>query len=334
MNAIVTGGAGYVGSHVVAALERAGHRVLVVDDLSNGHADALAPTVELERADVTAPGVLPSLAVKFGARAILHFAARIQVGESVARPDLYYATNVGGMLRVIEAASAGRLAVVFSSTAAVYGEPEAIPIPVGHPCRPESPYGRSKWIGEQMLADAGRAAGFGWAALRYFNAAGAEPGLFERHHPETHLIPLAIAAARGTGAPLELYGDDWPTEDGTCVRDYVHVADLADAHLRALDRLVPVEPYTVREPPYTVRPAGTIANLGAGRGVTVRQVLAAVERAVGRPVPHRIAPRRAGDVAALVADIESARALYGWEPRRSSIDELVRDAARARAEPA
>jgi len=332
VNLLVTGGAGYVGSHVVAALVRDGRRVLVVDDLSNGHAEALPGAVELERADVTASGILPQLAAKFGARAILHFAARIQVGESVARPDLYYATNVGGMLRVIEAASAGRLPVVFSSTAAVYGEPDVTPIPVEHPCRPQNPYGRSKWIGEQMLADAGRAARFGWAALRYFNAAGAEPGLFERHHPETHLIPLAIAAARGSGAALELYGDDWPTPDGTCVRDYVHVADLADAHLRALDLLLggaSAPAADSRAPAADERAPAHLVNLGAGRGVTVREVLAAVERAVGRPVPHRVAPRRPGDVAALVADVTRARDVLGWQPRRSSIDEIVVDAVRS-----
>jgi UDP-glucose-4-epimerase GalE len=316
---IVTGGAGYIGSHVAFALARAGHTLLVLDDLSSGHREQLAPGAELAELDVTAPGALEGCVRRFGAEAILHFAARIQVGESVARPDLYYATNVGGMVRVIEAASAARIPVIFSSTAAVYGEPRVNPIPVDHPCAPENPYGRSKLIGEQMLADAGAAAGFGWMALRYFNAAGADvdAGLGERHEPETHLIPLALDAALGTRPPLQLFGDDWPTPDGTCVRDYIHVIDLADAHVRALERLV------------AGAPSGAV-NLGTGAGATVRQVLAAVERATGRAVPHTVAPRRAGDVASLVADPGRAFELLGWRPRCSALERIVADAAAAR----
>jgi UDP-glucose-4-epimerase GalE len=317
MKAIVTGGAGYIGSHVVRALVAAGWQVLVVDDLSSGHADDVRG-VPLERADVTAPGVLDGLQRDFGAEAILHFAARIAVGESMAQPQSYFATNVGGMLRVIETASRARVPVVFSSTAAVYGEPEQTPIPVEHRLAPENPYGRSKLIGEQMLADAARAHGFGWMALRYFNAAGADvaAGLGEKHDPETHLIPLAIDAARGTRPPLELFGADWPTRDGTCVRDYIHVIDLADAHLRALEKL------------RAGAPSGAL-NLGTGEGASVREVLAAVERAVGRPVPHTIAPRRAGDVATLVADPSRAHEALGWRATRS-LDRIVADAAAAR----
>jgi UDP-arabinose 4-epimerase len=317
---IVTGGVGYIGSHVALALIRAQHQVLVIDDLSSGHIEHLVPGATLERADVTASSVLSDAVRRFGAEAIVHLAGRIQVGESVVRPDLYYATNVGGMVRVIEVAIASRIPVIFSSTAAVYGEPETTPIPVDHPCRPANPYGRSKWIGELMLADAARAAGFGWMALRYFNAAGAavEAGLGERHAPETHLIPLTIDAAHGAGPPLQLFGDDWPTPDGTCVRDYIHVTDLADAHLRALERLA-------------AGAASGVLNLGTGHGATVRQVIAAVERCVGRPVPHTIAPRRAGDVTALVADPQRALAVLGWKPRRSTLDQIVADAVAARA---
>jgi UDP-glucose 4-epimerase len=318
MRVLVTGGAGYIGSHVVRALLTAGHDVHVVDDLSNGHAEAVKG-LPLTRADVTAPGVLDALAEQIGAQGILHFAARIQVGESVARPELYYQTNVGGMVCVASVAKALKIPVVFSSTAAVYGEPESTPIPPTHPCHPESPYGASKWMSERILADTARTGGFSYAVLRYFNAAGADvaAGLFERHAPETHLVPLAIDAARVGDRPLQLFGDDWPTADGTCVRDYVHVIDLADAHVRALDAIAG------GAPPLTV-------NLGGGEGTTVKQVLAAVGDAVGRPVPVQMAPRRAGDVAQLVADISDARRLLGWTPTRSSIRQIVTDAVASR----
>jgi UDP-glucose-4-epimerase GalE len=316
MRVLVTGGAGYIGSHAVRALLHAGHQVQILDDLSSGHADTVPAGVELVRGDVTLPGVLAAAAAR--AEAILHFAARIQVGESVARPELYWSTNVGGMLRVIETASARKLPVVFSSTAAVYGEPERTPIPVDHPCRPANPYGLSKWIGEQMLREASRAHGFGAACLRYFNAAGADvqAGLPERHDPETHLLPLAIDAALGRGKPLQLFGQDWPTPDGTCVRDYVHVIDLADAHVRALARIAQ---------------GGFItANLGGGEGTSVKQVIDSVGRAAGKPVPFHVAPRRDGDVASLVADVSVARAELGWTPQRASVDEIVADALAVR----
>ncbi len=316
---IVTGGAGYIGSHVVHALTRAAFSVVVVDDLSGGHAAPLPPAVRLERFDVTSPGLLSALSTETGAKAILHFAARIQVGESVARPDLYYGTNVVGMLRVCEAAAAARIPVVFSSTAAVYGEPRAVPISTDHPCAPESPYGASKWMSERVLGDHARAFGFGFAALRYFNAAGAdvEARLCERHTPETHLVPLAIDAARGIAPPLRLFGADWPTRDGTCVRDYVHVIDLAAAHVSALKHLL-------------AGGESLTLNLGAGEGTTVREVLDTVTRVVGRPVPHELSPRRAGDVAVLVADVSAARERLGWSPTRSNILDIVRDAAGVR----
>jgi UDP-glucose-4-epimerase GalE len=319
MRVIVTGGAGYIGSHVVRALVAAGHVVTVIDDLSNGHAD-MVKDAELVRGDVTTPGLLRELAASIDAQAILHFAARIEVGASVARPDLYYATNVGGMIAVAGVAQARKIPVVFSSTAAVYGEPERSPIPVDHPCRPANPYGASKWLGERILADCAAAGGFGHAVLRYFNAAGADvaAGLSERHAPETHLVPLAIDAARRGDPPLRMFGDDWPTEDGTCVRDYVHVIDLADAHVRALDAIV-------------AAPRGITVNLGGGQGTTVRQVLAAVGEAVGKPVPVVIAPRRAGDVARLVADVGEAHRLLGWIPTRSSIRQIIADAVASRA---
>jgi UDP-glucose-4-epimerase GalE len=318
MRVVVTGGAGYIGGHVVRALAQAGHEVHVVDDLSNGHAEAVGGAA-LTVGDATTPGLLQDLAERTGARAILHFAARIQVGESVARPDAYYQTNVGGMTRVAAVAQTLRIPVVFSSTAAVYGEPETVPIPPTHTCRPENPYGWSKWMGERILTDCARAGGFSFAILRYFNAAGADvaAGCGERHAPETHLVPLAIDAARRGDPPLKLFGDDWPTPDGTCVRDYVHVVDLADAHVRALERIA------AGAPPLCV-------NLGGGEGTTVKQVLGAVAEVVGRAVPFEVAPRRAGDVAQLVADITDARRLLDWTPSRSSIRRIVADAAALR----
>jgi UDP-glucose-4-epimerase GalE len=314
---VVTGGAGYVGSHTVLALHETGHPVIVVDDLSGSAAAPLPAGVPLEKFDVTEPGRLASLVDRCGARAILHFAARIQVGQSVARPELYYGTNVAGMLRVVEAAQATGAKVVFSSTAAVYGTPETTPIPITHPVRPESPYGFSKRFAEQVLADCARAHGFTYAVLRYFNAAGAraEAGLGEWHSPETHLVPLAIAAAL-EGPALSIFGDDWPTPDGTCLRDYVHVEDLADAHVRALGHLLS---------------GGTSVtlNLGSGRSSSVREVLLAVERALGRPVPVRVSPRRPGDVSTLVADVSESQRVLGWNPARSTLDRIVADAAAA-----
>jgi UDP-arabinose 4-epimerase len=320
MRVIVTGGAGYIGSHVAHALAARGHEPVIVDDLSNGHRE-LVKHLPLVVADVTVGERFRATCDEVTPDAILHFAARIQVGESVARPEIYYGTNVGGMLVVAGVAAARRIPVVFSSTAAVYGEPDRVPIPVDHPQRPENPYGASKAMGERILADHARAFGFSAAILRYFNAAGANvsAGLFERHHPETHLIPLAIDAARGVVPPLRLFGADWPTSDGTCVRDYVHVVDLADAHVRAVEHLA-------KSPPKTV----LTLNLGGGRGTTVREVLVAVERALGRPVPFDVAPRRPGDVASLVADVTLAATVLGWTPTHSDIDRIVADAAAAR----
>jgi UDP-glucose-4-epimerase GalE len=247
---------------------------------------------------------------------VLHFAGSIEVAESVRRPLAFHRNNVVASLTLLEACvGAGVRAFVFSSSAAVYGNPAHSPIPEDAPLAPLSPYGASKAITERMLADAEAAHGLRFAALRYFNASGADPegGLGECHAPETHLIPLALRAAAGKGPPLRLFGTDYPTRDGSCERDFVHVSDLADAHVRAVEGLL------------TGGPGGAF-NLGTGAGRTVREVLAEVERALGRPVPAETAPRRAGDPATLVADPTRFRRAYAWAPRRSDLPTIVRDA--------
>ena len=310
---LVTGGAGYVGAHALHALQRAGHAAVVVDDLRSGR-EEFVRGAELLRIDV---GDAAALAGAFRSHGpfdgVLHCAGSIEVAASVAEPLAFYRNNVAASLVLLEACSAaGVRAFVFSSSAAVYGNPVQVPIPEEAPLSPLSPYGASKWMVERVLADAAAAHGLRYTALRYFNACGAEPegGLGECHAPETHLIPLALRAAAGTGPPLPLYGTDWPTRDGSCERDFVHVTDLAEAHVRAVEGLL------------GDRPSGAY-NLGSGRGHTVREVLAEVERAVGRPVPVTPAPRRAGDPAVLVADPTRFRRDYGWEPRHSDLATIV-----------
>lgn len=322
---LVTGGAGYVGSHTLRALLRAGHGALVVDDLRAGRAEFVQGAA-LVRADVGDAAALTGLFQRHGPfDGVLHFAASVEVAESVRRPLAFHRNNVAASLTLLEACvGAGVRAFVFSSSAAVYGNPPRSPIPGNAaqaplsedaPLAPLSPYGAGKAMVERMLADAEAAHGLRFAALRYFNAAGADPagGLGECHEPETHLIPLALRAAAGTIPPLRLFGDDWPTRDGSCERDFVHVCDLADAHVRAIEGLLAGGP-------------GGAFNLGTGVGRSVREVLAEVERALGRPVPVESAPRRAGDPATLVADATRFRRAYAWEPRRSDLASIVRDA--------
>ena len=313
---LVTGGAGYIGAHALRALRSAGHSAVVLDDLRAGRAE-FAAGAELVRADV---GDAAALADIFGRRGpfegVLHFASSIEVGASVSRPLAFYRNNVSASTALLEASvAAGVRAFVFSSSAAVYGNPARVPIPEDAPLSPLSPYGASKMMVERMLADAAVAHGLRSVALRYFNASGADPagGLGECHQPETHLIPLALRAAAGTGPPLRLFGADWPTRDGSCERDFVHVSDLADAHVRALEGLL------------GSGPSGPF-NLGTGAGHTVREVLAAVERAVGRPVPFEVAPRRPGDPAVLVADASRFARAYAFTPRLSSLATIVETA--------
>ncbi|BBK41101.1 UDP-glucose 4-epimerase GalE [Allostella vacuolata] len=313
---LVTGGAGYVGSHACKALHRAGFRPVVLDDLSRGFRRAVrwGPLVEASLADGAA--VSAALA-EWRPVAVMHFAALAYVGESMADPGLYYRANVANTLNLLQAMVAADVRrIVFSSTCATYGDPIRVPIAEDHPQRPVNPYGETKLAVERMLHWFGQCHGLGWGALRYFNAAGADPDgeIGENHQPETHLIPLAIEAARG-GPPLRIFGTDYPTPDGTAIRDYIHVADLADAHVRSLGHLL--------------ADRGSHAlNLGTGTGHSVRAVIDAVSRRTNRAVPAVLAPRRAGDPPALVADPSEARKLLGWQPACSDMTTIVETAWR------
>jgi UDP-glucose 4-epimerase len=312
---LVVGGAGYIGSHVLLAARERGADTVVLDDLSAGHRDAVPVDQPFVRGNLGDEEIVAG-ACSGGVSAVMHFASFIQVGESVRDPGKYYANNVAATVRLLNAAcKAGARYFVFSSSAAVYGEPQAVRISESHPTQPVNPYGRSKLMIEQMLPDYERAYGLKWVALRYFNAAGADPAgrAGERHEPETHLIPLALRAAAGQMPRLTVYGTDYPTADGTCVRDYVHVCDLADAHWLALDHLASGG-------------ASGAVNLGNGDGFSVRQVIEAVGRVTGRPVPTESGARRAGDPAVLVADASRARTVLGWAPKQAALDTIVEHA--------
>jgi UDP-arabinose 4-epimerase len=313
---LVTGGAGYIGSHCCKALSRAGVVPVVYDNLSRGHADAVrwGPLV---KGDMRDEAHLAQVLKDERIDAVIHFAAFAYVGESVQEPQMYYDNNVGGMIGLLGAMQeAGVKRLVFSSSCATYGVPECVPIDETMTQVPINPYGRSKLICEWMMEDAATAWGLNFVALRYFNAAGSDPEfeLSERHDPETHLIPLALMAAQGTGAPLQVFGTDYPTPDGTCVRDYIHVSDLARAHVLALDALR--------------GGAGPLKlNLGTGKGTSVQEILDAVERVTGHAVPHIDSPRRAGDPPELVANPSRAHEALGFEARWRQIDEIVGHAA-------
>jgi len=313
---LVTGGAGYIGSHTLRALRRAGHTTAVIDDLRAG-VESLVGDAPLVRCDVAdRRAVARALEEQGPFDGVLHFAASLCVAESVARPLDYYANNVNGSLALIDVALAhGARAFVLSSSCATYGIPERVPIPEDAPLAPINPYGASKLMVERILADAASAHGLRWAALRYFNAGGADPdgGIGECHEPEIHLIPSALEAACGLREALELFGTDYPTPDGTCVRDYIHVTDLAVAHVCAIEALLEGRCLGAR-------------NLGTGRGHSNREVMAAVERAVGQKVPVREVDRRPGDPPELVADASAFRREFGWEPRLSDLDTIVSSA--------
>ncbi|MDP9116187.1 MAG: UDP-glucose 4-epimerase GalE [Actinomycetota bacterium] len=317
MRLLVTGGAGYIGSVVAARLLAAGHEVVVVDDLSTGHADAVPAGARLHRAAITE---LDDVLGQWSVDAVLHFAAKSLVGESVTHPSLYWHNNVGGTLALLEAMRRHQVArIVFSSSAATYGEPAVTPIEESSPANPGNPYGSSKLAIDLALADYAHAYGLTAVSLRYFNVAGAlheprGPSYGERHATETHLIPLALRAAAGESGPLRVFGTDYPTPDGTCIRDYVHVVDLAEAHIRALS--VPAAP-----------DAGThwVINLGSGCGYSVRQVIDTVAAVSGRAVPAVDVERRAGDPAVLVASHSAAAEILGWRPTRDLVA-MVADA--------
>jgi len=320
MRVLVTGGAGYIGSVVAAELLGAGHRVTVLDDLSTGHADAVPAGAEFIRAGVTeADPVLAS----GGFSAVLHFAAKSLVSESMTAPQLYWQNNTVGSLALLESMRRhGPHTIVFSSTAAAYGEPETVPIEESAPTRPTNPYGASKLAVDHLLTGYAQAHGFSAVSLRYFNVAGArltpQSSLGERHAQETHLIPIALQVAAGRRPELQVNGVRYPTPDGTAVRDYIHVLDLADAHLRALDR-------AAGEAAGPDRGQHLICNLGSGAGSSVREVLEAVRRITGRPTPAVDADNRPGDPAVLIASNVRAATELGWRPTRQ-LEEMVADA--------
>jgi UDP-glucose-4-epimerase GalE len=313
-NVLVTGGAGFIGSHTAKALAANGFVPVTYDNLTYGHRWAVqwGPLVE---GDIRDRVRLVETIKSYNIAAVIHFAAFAYVGESMVRPEIYFNNNVTGSLTLLDAVlEAGVPHVIFSSSCATYGTPERLPITENTPQSPVNPYGESKLVIERALHWYSRAHPLTYAALRYFNAAGADPDgkIGEDHTPETHLIPLVFDAVLG-GKPIEIYGDDYPTPDGTCVRDYIHVSDLADAHVRALQYLLQGE-------------KSAAMNLGTGTGYSVREVIHAVQKVTGRDVPHRIAARRPGDPAVLIASPQLAEELLGWRPKNSAIENIVSSA--------
>jgi UDP-glucose 4-epimerase len=320
MKLLVTGGAGYIGSIVTGQLLAAGHQVSVFDNLERGHREAVPKRARLVVADLLDhDAVRRTLADGFDG--VLHFAALALVGESVSHPERYYRTNVGGTLNLLDSMREAEVRrLVFSSTCAVYGQPDEVPIPETAPPRPANAYGASKLAVDGMIGDFCLAHGLGAVSLRYFNVAGASGGLGEHHEPETHLIPNVLKAALGLSEYVEVYGTDYATPDGTAIRDYIHIEDLSAAHLLALERTRPGE--------------HQIFNLGNGNGFSVREVIAAAETVTGRPIAVREAPRRPGDPPMLVAASQRIRAELGWEARKPELTDMVADAwAFAQARP-
>ncbi|MER5854376.1 UDP-glucose 4-epimerase GalE [Streptomyces sp. NPDC059688] len=309
MKYLVTGGAGYVGSVVAQHLLEAGHEVTVLDNLSTGFREGVPAGAAFVEGDIR--DAAKWLDASYGG--VLHFAASSQVGESVVKPEKYWENNVAGSLALLGAMrDAGVRTLVFSSTAATYGEPEQVPITEAAPTRPTNPYGATKLAVDHMITSEANAHGLAAVSLRYFNVAGAYGAHGERHDPESHLIPLVLQVAQGRRDAISVYGDDYATPDGTCVRDYIHVADLAEAHLLALRAARP----------------GThlICNLGNGSGFSVRQVIETVREVTGHPIPEVVAPRRGGDPAVLVAAADTAREKLGWHPTRADLAGIVADA--------
>lgn len=315
MKIFVVGGAGYIGSHMVHALRSADCEVVVLDDLSSGHRDAVRGA-ELVVGSLAERELLDRLLGAHRFDAVMHFASFIQVGESVREPARYYRNNLINTLNLLDAMLAHRVhRFVFSSTAAIFGEPQRTPIDEGHPPAPINPYGQSKLMVERILADYDQAYGLHSVCLRYFNAAGAAAaaGLGERHDPETHLIPLVLQAAAGKRGAISVFGSDYDTPDGTCIRDYIHVMDLCDAHLLALQHLVSGK-------------GSARYNLGNGLGYSVQQVIDTARQVTGRDIVVRHEARRAGDAARLVADSAQARRELGWQPQRAALARIIADA--------
>ncbi len=312
---LVTGGAGYIGSHVALALKERGHSPVLLDNLSRGHRDITERAIgeKVIVADTRDAEALGEVFAQHKIDAVMHFAAFIEVGESVKDPLSFYDNNVHGTTTLLRAVQkAGVRHFVFSSTCATYGPPRIVPIPEDHPQHPMSPYGQTKLIVERMLADCAVAFGLKYVSFRYFNAAGAHPdgGLGEDHSPETHLIPLVLDAACGRRPSIAIFGDDYETPDGTCVRDYVHVSDLATAHVLGVEYLL-------------ANGESTAINLGNGRGFSVKEVIAAAIRVTGKPIRAELAGRRPGDPPILVGSSEKARVLLGWNPRYADIETII-----------
>lgn len=321
-NILICGGAGYIGSHMAHWLSEHGHAVTVLDNLSTGHRDAVR-WGEFVEADLLDPASLDRAFQGRRFDAVMHFCARSLVGESVTQPNAYYANNVTGTLNLLDAMRRhGVDRIVFSSTAAVFGNPVSERIDENHPKHPINPYGASKLMAERILSDAATAYGLRSVALRYFNAAGALPdhGIGEAHACETHLIPNVLRAALGNGPALKVFGDDYPTVDGTCVRDYVHVQDLVQAHALALAHMESNE-------------GAHAFNLGNGRGFSVREVIDCARAISGHAIPYEVAPRREGDPATLVASSQKARELLGWQPRWTELAPIVESAWRWHRDP-
>ena len=317
MNILVTGGAGYIGSQTAKVLAASGHLPVVIDNMTNGH-DWAVKWGPLESGDLGDADFLNAVFERHRIDAVIHFAASAYVGESMTNPRKYFRNNTVNTLNLLDTmVDHGTVHIVFSSSCATYGVPERVPIDEAHPQAPVNPYGESKLFVERILHWYGVAYGVRSVPLRYFNAAGADPDgeIGEVHDPETHLIPLAIDAAQGVRPPVSVFGTDYPTPDGTAIRDYIHVADLAEAHVRALDYL-------------TDGGVTTAINLGTGKGHSVREVIAAVEQVAGRPVPHVDSPRRAGDPPRLVAEARKAGEVLGWTPRYPELRTIVEHAWR------
>ena len=312
---LVIGGAGYIGTHMVLDLLRADYSVVTLDNLSRGHRELVAGG-EFVNGDLGDPSILDRVFNHYPIKAVMHFAAWSLVSESVEKPLAYYRNNVADTITLLEAMQRHDIRnFIFSSTAAVYGEPQQTPIPETHPCLPANPYGATKLAVERLLNDVGAASGLEYSILRYFNAAGADAGgtIGERHRPETHLIPLILQVATGERDVISIFGEDYPTPDGTCLRDYIHVSDLTQAHLLALEALLGGG-------------GSTIYNLGNSAGHSVRQVIEAARAITGHPLPARTVARRSGDPAILVADSSRIRSELGWKPRYERLDDIIRTA--------